>query len=231
MKENIIHYCWFGNKRKPEKIKNCIKSWHKYASDWQFIEWNETNVDIYKLPNFVKQAFKFKKWAFVSDYIRFLKLYEMGGVYFDTDIELLSSLTNFIANNNVKNFSGFEFNDSVGCGIMMFTKGNIILEEVLETYENLIFDPENIKEITSPKIFTSILSKHGLELNGKQQSIKGVMIFPIDFFYAFDHWERKFVLTENSFCKHLYLKSWRTTPLFVEKLRKFIFRVKHKLIH
>lgn len=86
-----IHYCWFGGNELPKEAKECIESWKKYFPDYEIVEWNESNVDLNSC-RYVKQAYEHKKWAFVSDYFRFQILYELGGVYFDTDVKVLQSM-------------------------------------------------------------------------------------------------------------------------------------------
>ena len=85
----IIHYCWFGGNPKPKLAEKCIKSWKKFCPDYQIIEWNEENFDVSAAPEYVRQAYGVKRWAFVSDYVRLKALTVMGGIYMDTDVELV----------------------------------------------------------------------------------------------------------------------------------------------
>lgn len=84
----IIHYCWFGDQPKSQFIENCIASWKKYLPDFKIRSWSEDDLDIKAVP-FIKQAYQLGKWAFVADYVRFIALYEEGGIYMDTDVEVL----------------------------------------------------------------------------------------------------------------------------------------------
>ena len=93
--EKKIHYCWFGGKPLPRKVKQCIKTWKKFLPDYEIIEWNEQNFNI-KSCTFVEQAYENKKWAFVSDYARIYALYKEGGIYFDTDVKVLKDINNII---------------------------------------------------------------------------------------------------------------------------------------
>ena len=97
MKEKIIHYCWFGGNKKPKKTIKCINSWKKYFPGWKIIEWNEENFDV-KCNIYVKQAYACKKWAFVADYCRFWALERYGGIYFDTDVEVVCSFDDLFRN-------------------------------------------------------------------------------------------------------------------------------------
>ena len=105
----IIHYCWFGRGEKPEIVKRCINSWKENLKDYEIIEWNENNFDI-NINNYVKEAYENKKYAFVSDYVRVYALYNMGGIYFDTDVEVFKSLDEFLQEDS---FWGFEEKDYI----------------------------------------------------------------------------------------------------------------------
>jgi mannosyltransferase OCH1-like enzyme len=102
---HIIHYCWFGRNPKSELVLNCIESWKKYLPGYEIREWNEDNYDVTQV-NFVKEAYENQKWAFVSDYVRFDVLYQFGGIYFDTDVELLKPIPEEILAKRA--FTGFE---------------------------------------------------------------------------------------------------------------------------
>lgn len=91
MIEKVIHYCWFGGAEKNEIILTCIESWKKFCPDYKIIEWNENNFDI-NMCDFIKEAYENKKWVFVSDFVRLYVLYNYGGIYLDTDVELMDSL-------------------------------------------------------------------------------------------------------------------------------------------
>lgn len=106
----IIHYCWFGGNPKPKLAEKCIKSWKKFCPDYQIIEWNEENFDVSAAPEYVRQAYAAKRWAFVTDYVRLKAMTEMGGIYMDTDVELVKPLTPFLAHDA---FAGFETDASV----------------------------------------------------------------------------------------------------------------------
>ena len=105
----IIHYCWFGNREKSELIQKCMDSWKKYAPDFEIMEWNESNCDIHT-NRYVEEAYEKKQYAFVSDYFRLKALYDHGGVYMDTDMELHQPLESFLMRNRslpLKRLSSF----------------------------------------------------------------------------------------------------------------------------
>ena len=108
-----IHYCWFGDKPLPKLAKKCINSWKKYLPDYEIIKWNEENVNIDECP-FIKEAYRNKKWAFVADYARTKALKEMGGIYFDTDMEIKKDISDLLNNNT---FLGLESTGFVAVGV------------------------------------------------------------------------------------------------------------------
>ena len=138
MVPKIIHYCWFGGKSLPDEAKEYIESWKKYCPDTEIVEWNESNFDI-NCCQYVKEAFDAKKWAFVSDYARFYVLYKYGGMYFDTDVEMIKPIDDIVSNGA---FMGIEAGRKVfvapGLGIGA-EAGNEIFREILDYYENQTF--------------------------------------------------------------------------------------------
>ena len=108
-----IHYCWFGRGEKPKLARKCIESWKRYCPDFEIIEWNEDNFDVTKYA-YSKYCFDNKKWAFLSDFVRLIVIYENGGIYFDTDVEVIKSLDNLL---QYEAFYGFENEDYVATGL------------------------------------------------------------------------------------------------------------------
>ncbi|MEG2711862.1 MAG: capsular polysaccharide synthesis protein, partial [Clostridia bacterium] len=128
-----IHYVWVGGKEKPADIKRCMKTWQKYLKDYEIIEWNESNFDIDSHP-FVKAAYKAKKWAFVSDYIRAYAIYNQGGIYLDTDILMLDKLDDLLEN---KAFVGYENYDHPFTAVFGAEPGHPFIKDMLDYYNNL----------------------------------------------------------------------------------------------
>ena len=170
----IIHYCWFGNNPIPKKEQKCIESWKKFFPDFEIKKWDESNFD-YSLCKFSRQAYESRNFAFVSDYARAKILYEEGGLYFDTDVEVIKKMDKFLENNA---FTGFENKTMVAAGIMGCEKDNEFFSKVLEYYNTHAFIDENgnIDATTIVKIMTRILVKHGLEQSHSEQNVYNVHI-------------------------------------------------------
>ncbi len=192
----IIHYCWFGGNPKNERILSCIESWRKLNPDYIIMEWNESNCDINE-TEYTKQAFKAKKWAFVSDYFRLKALYLYGGFYLDTDILALKSLDPFLCNKVVLSF---EIKHIVVVGTIGAVEKSDFILKLLNTYKNDIFE----QAYTMPFRITEFLSKHkyGLVKNGLTQILKDdIKIYTPNVFM---------VDAGDGYCvtKHLYEGSW-----------------------
>lgn len=150
-----IHYIWLGGNKKSKLIEKCIASWKKYCPDYEIIEWNENNFDIGS-NKYLKEAYEAKKWAFASDYIRLYVLYTEGGIYMDTDVEVLKPLDRFL---ECKAFSGFERKDAIPTGIMACEKGNEIFKELLSYYTDKSFYNEDgsMNQTTNVVTITNII--------------------------------------------------------------------------
>ncbi|WP_417189524.1 glycosyltransferase family 32 protein, partial [Bacteroides sp.] len=152
----IIHYCWFGGKEMPAKEKLCIESWKKYFPKYKFIKWNEENFDL-NSSTFCKQAYDMKKYAFVSDYVRTKVLYEYGGLYFDTDYEVLKPIDTLIKGNN--NVLGWENHSNIGTAFMAFEAKHLVMKRFLEYYNTHSFIDKKgrIDNTANVSILTDIL--------------------------------------------------------------------------
>lgn len=176
----IIHYCWFGNNELSGIAKKCLKSWSEVLPDYEIKLWNEKNFNI-ECNQYVKEAYKSRKYAFVTDYVRLYALYYYGGIYMDTDVEVLQPLDAFLYN---EAFSGFEKKDSVPTGIMASRKGNSCIYELLNYYENrsFIMQDGTYDLTTNVKIITDILLKYELRLDGTDQTVNGFHLYPQIYF-------------------------------------------------
>ena len=197
----IIHYCWFGNGEKTALIKKCIDSWKIFLPDYKIIEWSEENFDINNSNEFVKTAYKERKWAFVSDYVRAFALYEKGGIYLDTDVEIKRPLDKFL---NHGAFSGFESKDYPFTALWGAQKGHKWPELVLKYYKNKSFSTK-----TNTAIVSSILIdyyKINPRLDAKQSLNDNIVIYPSSHFcieipknYAVHHFEGSWTDHKESF--------------------------------
>ena len=202
----IIHYCWFGNNPIPKLEQKCIKSWKKHCQDYQFIKWDETNFDINSFE-FTREAYKAGKWAFVADFVRLYALTKFGGIYLDTDIELLKSLDNLLI---YKGFSGFENDKLIAAGIMGCEAENGLFSKFYDHYLNssFKFKDGSIRMLTIPSILTGVCAKIGFKITNKFQEVEGVAIFPSEYFYPKDYGTGLVNITENTISIHHYSCSW-----------------------
>lgn len=210
----IIHYCWFGGNPLPDDAQKCIASWKRYLPDYDIKEWNESNFDVNCCP-YVKEAYEAKKYAFVSDYARFKVLYNEGGLYFDTDVEIIEDMTHII---NAGNFMGFEKSlatrDS-NCGAKLGVNPGIgfgieaklpFIREMLNFYEAKIHFV--IEEGTVVDYTTDMFRKYGFQEEHKLQKIADITIYPADYFCPMDSTTGIIAKTENTVSIHHYSCSW-----------------------
>lgn len=208
----VIHYCWFGGNPLSELAQKCIASWKKYCPDFEIIEWNESNFDL-NCCDYVKEAYEAKKWAFVSDYARFWILYNFGGLYFDTDVELIHTIDDII---EVGPFMGFETDPceagmSVAPGLGLAVNANHELyKEIMTAYEGRHFiNPDgSYDQSTVVDFVTKILVKHGLQNTQGIQSINGIYIYPEEYFCPINYETGKITITEKTISIHHYSATW-----------------------
>ena len=228
-----IHYCWFGRNPLPESAQKCIDSWMKYLPDYEIIEWNEDNFDVNSIP-YTAQAYEAKKYAFVSDYARFKILYEHGGLYFDTDVEVIRPMDDIIDNGA---FLGFEINPclarpmgAVAPGLGMGAEKNMeIYATILDYYSRLIFLKEDGSYNTTDavvNITTKELIKAGLKNISGIQTVADITIYPEDYFNPFDDLTGRLNKTANTRTIHWFTKSWMN----VNPCRQWLSRVTHRII-
>lgn len=218
-----IHYVWLGDKPKPKKIKKCIASWEKFCPDYKIIEWNESNFDI-DSNLFIKAAYDSQKYAFASDVIRLIVLEKYGGIYVDADVEFLKPIDDLLEN---EGFVGFETNEYINSGQMLGSvPKNIILSEHIKKYDNIdFFGIDDITKITCPKIFTDLLVEKGLALDGSEQIISGVHIYPVEYFNPFDIKTGRMTKTKNSYSIHWSAHSWTDRNPVVKQAVRICHRI------
>lgn len=205
-----IHYCWFGGKPLNQLGEKCLASWKRFFPDYEIIEWNESNFDV-NCCQYVKEAYEAKKWAFVSDYARFKILYEQGGVYFDTDVEVIKSFNDILREGN---FMGCENEVSAvnpGLGLAV-APGLGLIKEILEDYEKDSFlNPDGSLDLsTIVTRTTDILKRHGLQDVNEIQNVADVKIYPREYFCPMDLSTGKVDITPNTYSIHWYAGSWET---------------------
>ena len=214
----IIHYCWFGGKELPSLTKLYIQSWKKIMPDYEIVEWNESNSPL-DANDFIREALAAKQYAFVADYVRLYALYTMGGVYFDTDVMAIRSLTPFLQK---KGFACFEGRDQylVGTAVIGAEKGNDLICEFLSYYEKRHFSMGQAKDrMANTFIFRVILEKHGLIINGEEQTLdNGFVVYPMTFFSAKNNNTNKLNITKDTYCIHNFSETWISAKRKLKKL-------------
>ncbi len=204
-----IHYCWFGNGTKPPLAERCLDSWHKYCPDYEIIEWNEGNYDTSSAPLYVRQAYENKKWAFVTDFVRLHVVYEEGGIYLDTDVELIKSLDSFL---NYSAFFGFEDNYLVATGLGFGAeKGASVLKLLMSDYMEIPFVKADgsLDLLSCPQRNTEALVKLGLRKDNTMQVLPdNVAVFPTSFFCPLSYRTGIKTITPDTVSIHWYSASW-----------------------
>ena len=239
----IIHYCWFGGNPLPELALKCIESWKKYLPDYEIKEWNESNFDI-NCCAYVREAYEAKKWAFVSDYARFWILYQYGGLYFDTDVELIKSIDDLIVKgafmgcepwNAAPALSDIKTKEAANPGLglaaapglgLAAAPGLGLYKEVLDDYE---CDHFTITEKGGPPTvverMTKILLRHGLKDDNDIQFIEDIYIYPSEYFCPLDYGTGQMTITENTRSIHHYDASWHNN------IEKKIIKIQQRYAH
>ena len=237
----IIHYCWFGRNPLPPLAVKCINSWKKYFPDYEIKEWNEDNFNVNIIP-YISEAYAAKKYAFVSDYARFWILYKYGGLYFDTDVEVIKPMDKIIAKGA---FMGCENDDftkqavapGLGLGV---NPGLGLYKEILDLYETLHFaKTDGTYELkTVVQYVTELLLKHGLKNTNDIQQVAGGWIYPQEYFCPISPTTLQLKKTKNTYSIHHFAGSWcerslvrriATSLLGIRNMQKIdAFRLKHK---
>lgn len=204
----IIHYIWFGPNPYPEKVRCCIESWHKYLPNYEFKLWNEETFDINNSCDFVIQAYERKKYAFVSDYVRLWALKNFGGIYLDTDIEILRPLDSEFLNKQV--VLGTD-NGGYLTALMMSVPNHVYINECLDEYHSQQFVLQDGKlnmEVNNTSL-QNHLKRFGYQVNNMYQSLKdGIVVYPDDYFHVRSLQSGKLNITANSYAIHWHTITW-----------------------
>ncbi|MGM9586190.1 MAG: glycosyltransferase family 32 protein [Candidatus Limivicinus sp.] len=219
-----IHYCWFGRGEKPKLAQKCIASWKKYCPDYEIIEWNEDNFDL-DYNAYTRYCYDNKKWAFLSDFVRLVVVAEYGGLYFDTDVELLKSPDELL---QYGAFYGFENNSNIATGLGFGAQANHpTILAMRGKYEEVEPDVDgNYPLIVCPALNTAALIPFGLRLDGSRQNIAGAEILPVEYLNPYDDPTGSLTKTKNTISVHWYSKSWMSKgKILRSKLTKPLHRV------
>ena len=206
----IIHYCWFGRGPLPETALECIKSWHKFMPDWEYILWNEDNFDVSLYP-YAQEAYDAKKFAFVSDVARLYALKCFGGVYFDTDVIVYKPFDSLL---NLHAFVGFEGSKycPIGTCVIGSEQDGKWVNKQLDCYHGRHFClPDGSFDLTTNVVYiTEKMIREGFITNGLEQDFDSIHVFPVEYFCP-RHTTGEYIRTDNTFCEHLGLGSWTET--------------------
>ena len=209
----IIHYCWFGRGEMPALVQECINSWHKFMSDWEYKLWNEDNYDIASAPAYVQEAYEARKFAFVSDYVRLWALEQYGGLYLDTDVEVFKPFDDLMERYNA--FAGFEGSKHlpIGTCVLASKAHGEWVTEMLAAYTDRHFIKTTNHQIPeydmtpNTAFISAIMSANGFKQNGEEQDYKDLHVLPVDYFCP-RNTMGEYIKTENTYCDHRGLNSW-----------------------
>ena len=220
-----IHYCWFGRGEMPQLAKMCIESWKQHLPEYEIKRWDEDSFDLDKYL-YVREAYDSKRYAFVTDVVRLYALYTEGGIYMDTDVEVLKPIDCLLEYDAI---SGFETDTNIPTGLMGSIAQHPMINELLKEYEDCHFKSENggIDLTTNVERITSTFLKYGLLQNNTKQTINGFTLLPKDYLCPKSYKDGKIYLTENTLTIHHFAGSWYTPK---EKIKQRIAKILGKRI-
>lgn len=224
----IIHYVWFGNEKKSKIVEQCIKSWATFLPDYEVKEWNEKNFAVDMSCEYVKEAYREKKWAFVSDYVRLKALYEYGGIYFDTDLEVFRNLDEFLKN---KSFLCTESHYTVSTAIMACETKAKWVKDLLEEYEFLHFVNEDgsLNRLPNTKRLQAYLEKNYKYhwSDNPQKYDDELVVYPTDYFSPLNCFTGVLNVTDNTYTMHHYDNTWKSKK---DKIKKKVMQLGTRVI-
>lgn len=222
----VVHYCWFGGNPLPELAEKCLASWRKFLPDYEIREWNERNFDV-NMSIYTQEAYRLKKYAYVSDYARFWILYHFGGIYFDTDVEVIRPIDDIVARGS---FAGFEgqpiqptdnLHGRMAAGLGMGApKGHPFFKQMTDHYDRIHYVKWNGKT-------TGVVIHHTSQyldyenkqvLDGGIVSVSNLLIYPPEYFCPYNYFTEETNITENTRTIHHYMTSWQNTQSRWKKL-------------
>lgn len=219
----IIHYCWFGCKEKPKNVIKYINDWKIKLPDYEIVEWNESNFDV-NCCKYSKEAYEARKYAFVSDVARLYALYNYGGIYLDTDVEVLKSFDDIVSDK--KTVFGFEIGNRIATSFLASMPHSEIIYEFLNSYQNMSFILEDNTYNLTPNVeyLTNLLNKRGLQENGEFQSLENdIYVYPKEYFSPYDYINCIDESNSNTYCIHHYAVSWLNYGALIKRYLKMIY--------
>lgn len=217
-----IHYCWFSGRPVPKEFEKYIDSWKKYCPDYEIIRWDESNYDVTKNA-YMASAYKEKRWGFVPDYARFDIIYREGGIYLDTDVELIKPLDELLDNHC---YLGFETTDIINAGLGFGAeKGNPVIGALRDMYEDISFYNEDgsLNLVPSPTYITNCLVKQGVRLDGSLKRQEQLTVYPVDYFAPKDYCTGILRLSDNTYSIHHFSCTWMTREEKLAEERRLLF--------
>lgn len=203
----VIHYCWFGGNPLPPIARKCINSWKTFCPSYEIKEWNENNFDI-NCNQYVKEAYENRKWAFITDYVRLKILYDYGGIYMDTDVEVIKPLDQFL---RLPAFSGYEEDNRIPTGTIGAARGNKWIRKLLKDYDGRRFiKPDGSFDMTTNVQLITDRTKflYNIKLNNQKQETSDFTLYPFEWFCAKSLYTGKIVRTRNTYTIHHFSGSW-----------------------
>ena len=204
----VIHYCWFGGNPIPERDRSYIEGWKKKCPDYEIVEWNEGNYDVSK-NKYMEQAYEEKKWGFVSDYARLYALYNYGGIYLDTDVEVVKSFDSVL--NNIA-FIGVESKYSLCTATLGAEKNSTFIKDIIESYngEHFIVNGKVNKKPNSQRVYELLTNKYGYEyVEDTIQNLDKCRVYPSEYFSPINCYTYKEKITDNTISIHRYAGTWK----------------------
>ena len=220
MIEKKIYYVWIGNAKKPDIFYKCLKSWQEKMPDYEIIEINKENFDLddhIARNKFLRECYKRKLWAYIADYVRIHYLYENGGIYLDTDMEIVKDFSSLFENENIEFFTGYESDDGIGMGLFGVSAKSKFLEKMIKFYDDEIYKSPLF---TLPQI-TKYILKNDFSFDFSKNEIRdekyGICIYKKEYFYPFLPKEKfdESIVTENTYAIHWWHHSWKGSRPFL----------------
>lgn len=203
----IIHYMWLGDKTIPDNLQYCLNSWKRYCPDYEIVRWDENNYDVGKHP-YMKQAYKNRMYGFIPDYARLDILYHYGGIYMDTDVEIIKPLDELLYQ---QAFCGVEKWQVINFGgLSGAVKGHRALEALLEERQGVVFEETDgrLNKNTCGYYDTRVALNHGYRIDGTNQRILDMNIYTYDYFHPYDYISRRMEITGDTFSIHHFNGGW-----------------------